>query len=162
MGEGIAETGSELASGIARSRGDAKGGAVVTLGATYGRDFGCFHSLSAVPWDTPRAFRSASWWHLGGAYMNSNKQTTTPKQQEQQQEQLQEHQQQGPATNGNKQLPCSDTSRASAALSSASPSFIAQVAGPSCAPAALAYDAAAQHACHRCPRQVTPSRRESQ
>ena len=34
----------------------------MTLGATHGRDFGCYHSLSAVPWDTPRAFRSASWW----------------------------------------------------------------------------------------------------
>ena len=36
----------------------------MTLGATHGRDFGCYHSLSAVPWDTPRAFRSASWWLL--------------------------------------------------------------------------------------------------
>ena len=55
--------------------------------------------------------------------MKINKETTTPKQQEQQQEQLQEHQQQSPATNGIKQPPSSDTSRASAALSSASPSF---------------------------------------
>ena len=77
-----------------------------------------------------------------GVYMKINKETTTPKQQEQQQEQLQEHQQQSPATNGIKQPPFSDTSRASAALSSASPSFIAQLAGPSCAPAAFA--------CRRC------------
>ena len=61
-----------------------------------------------------------------GVYMKINKETTTPKQQEQQQEQLQEHQQQSPATNGIKQPPFSDTSRASAALSSASLSFIAQ------------------------------------
>ena len=54
--------------------------------------------------------------------MKIRKETTTPKQQEQQQEQLQEHQQQSPATNGIKQPPFSDTSRASAALSSASPS----------------------------------------
>ena len=27
----------------------------MTLGATHGRDFGCYHSLSAVPWDAPRA-----------------------------------------------------------------------------------------------------------
>ena len=58
--------------------------------------------------------------------MKINKETTTPKQQEQQQEQLQEHQQQSPATNGIKQPHFSDTSRASAALSSASLSFIAQ------------------------------------
>ena len=64
--------------------------------------------------------------------MKTNKNTTTPKQQEQQQEQLREHQQQSPATNGIKQPPFSDTSRASAALSSASPSFIAQFAVPSC------------------------------
>ena len=28
---------------------DAQGGAVMTLGATHGRDFGCYHSLSDVP-----------------------------------------------------------------------------------------------------------------
>ena len=31
----------------------------MTLGATHGRDFGCYHSLSAAPWDTPQAFRFA-------------------------------------------------------------------------------------------------------
>ena len=34
---------------------DAQRGAVTTLGATHGRDVGCYHSLSAVPWDAPRA-----------------------------------------------------------------------------------------------------------
>ena len=38
---------------------DAQRSAVTTLGATHGRDFGCYHSLSAAPWDMPQAFRFA-------------------------------------------------------------------------------------------------------
>ena len=34
---------------------DAQRSAVTTLGATHGRDVGCYHSLSVVPWDAPRA-----------------------------------------------------------------------------------------------------------
>ena len=38
---------------------DAQRSAVTTLGAMHGRDFGCYHSLSAAAWDTPQAFRFA-------------------------------------------------------------------------------------------------------
>ena len=38
----------------------------MTPGATHGRDFGCYHSLRAVPWVTPRAFRFAMYSKMKG------------------------------------------------------------------------------------------------